>query len=325
MVEIEAEKLISVIMPTFGRVGGLERALSGIDRQTCQSLEVIVVDDNVDFEANDRVRKICARHKVTYILNQGRKGGSGARNTGILAAGGKYIAFLDDDDFWLQEKLSAQVAFMERDNLACSFVGHYVLHQRSGAFRKCLYSGASITREHLLSGSCPQSLSLVMIRADTFHWAGLFDEELPSFQDFELLLRVSKKESVHFLNQCLAIITEHEAQRVSVDLTARLRGLTLLKNKLAPVMDANSLTKIEKRFKAGAYAANARRVQNYNHIGALKFRMLALRENLKSLRLWLDFTLNLFGRWPHNFLLWVRQERCDSLSEIYHREFRKDD
>lgn len=322
---MEVKTLVSVIIPTFKRVSGLGRALSGVSRQTYQSVEIIVVDDNLDFETSDRVRKICARYKAAYIPNQGHKGGNGARNTGILAARGKYIAFLDDDDYWLEQKLSAQVAFMESENLACSFTGHYRLHQRSGVFIKSMYSDDSIKRENLLSGICPQSLSLVMIRADTFQWAGCFDEELPSFQDFDLFLRVTQKESLYFVNECLAIITEHEAPRVSVDLTNRLRGLTLLKKKLAPMVDANSLSKLEKSSKAGAYAANARRVEHCNYIDALKFRMLALGENGRSLRLWLDFALSLFGAWPHDFVNRVRRERCDSLFEIYHREFEKTD
>ena len=95
----------SVIIPTFSRIDFLERALESVDRQTYQDYEIIVVNDNP--EDKDSIDNLTTKfNKVKIIHHAYSKGGNAARNSGILNSNGEIIAFLDDDDLWLPEKLN---------------------------------------------------------------------------------------------------------------------------------------------------------------------------------------------------------------------------
>lgn len=113
-------KLVSVVVATFRREAELRNALESLTKQTYSNMEIIVVDDNGDKEWNGKVVSVvdafCADHPevpLKLIVNIPNMGSAQTRNVGIEASQGYYITFLDDDDIYLPEKISNQVAFME--------------------------------------------------------------------------------------------------------------------------------------------------------------------------------------------------------------------
>ena len=121
---MENNDLVSCVIPSYKRAETLRRAINSVLAQTYSHIEVIVVDDNI---ANDEFSK--ALHsvlneykgddRVRLVTQPQHINGAEARNAGIRAAQGEYIAFLDDDDEWLPEKTEKQVACLE-NNPACS-------------------------------------------------------------------------------------------------------------------------------------------------------------------------------------------------------------
>ena len=104
--------LVSVIIPTRNRVEMLCRAVNSVLSQTFDNLECIVVDD----ESHDNTEKVINSFeddRLKYFRHEKNKGASAARNTGIRQSQGEFIAFLDDDDEWLDEKLEKQVNLLE--------------------------------------------------------------------------------------------------------------------------------------------------------------------------------------------------------------------
>jgi glycosyltransferase involved in cell wall biosynthesis len=101
---------VSVIIPTYNRSDTILRAVRGVQAQTFQDLEIILVDDGSTDNTLDMIKDIDPRLK---IFRQGRQGASAARNTGIRKSSGKYIAMLDSDDEWYPLYLEACVAFLE--------------------------------------------------------------------------------------------------------------------------------------------------------------------------------------------------------------------
>lgn len=98
--------LVSVIIPTYKRPQMLGRAIDSVLSQNYENLEVVVVDDNTDddefrLETIRFMAKYASDSRVKYIKHRINQNGSSARNSGILHAKGEYIAFLDDDDFFL--------------------------------------------------------------------------------------------------------------------------------------------------------------------------------------------------------------------------------
>ena len=114
--------LVSVVIPTYSRSDTLERALNGILKQTYQNLDIIVVDDNPPNSVyrlfvQQIIKKYASDQRIRYIQNTQNLGGAGARNVGIEAAKGEYIAFLDDDDEYYPEKIEKQLkVFLNSDS-----------------------------------------------------------------------------------------------------------------------------------------------------------------------------------------------------------------
>jgi len=115
------EILVSVVIPTYSRNEMLSRAIDCILEQTHSNLDIIVVDDNPPeseyrTSTEQLMKKYEADERVRYIQNEKNLGGAGARNVGIEAAKGEYIAFLDDDDEYYPDKIEKQLAVFLNSN-----------------------------------------------------------------------------------------------------------------------------------------------------------------------------------------------------------------
>src|SRR5688572_26839751 len=95
---------VSVVIPTHNRPLMLRRAIDSVLAQTYQDFEIIVVDDGLR-ERSDNVVKLFEDDRIRYISHEQEHGAPAARNTGIKNSNGELIAFLDDDDEWLPQKL----------------------------------------------------------------------------------------------------------------------------------------------------------------------------------------------------------------------------
>ena len=109
--------MISIIIPTYNQRGFLVGAIDSVLSQSYQDIEVIIVDDNnPNTEARRKTECLMSAYsnnpRVKYLKHDVNKNGSAARNTGFQASKGEYIAFLDDDDFWAEDKLEKQVNYL---------------------------------------------------------------------------------------------------------------------------------------------------------------------------------------------------------------------
>ncbi|MGE4062934.1 MAG: glycosyltransferase family 2 protein [Rhodospirillaceae bacterium] len=108
--------LVSVVIPAFNCEDTIARALASVQQQEYDPLEIIVVDDG----STDRTREVVENLRLpdlTLIQRKQRGGASAARNAGIFAARGEYVAFLDADDEWLPGKIAKQLALIEHDDM----------------------------------------------------------------------------------------------------------------------------------------------------------------------------------------------------------------
>jgi len=124
--------LVSVIIPTYGRSELLDRAIDSVLAQTYDNIEIIVVDDNNSNSEHRKhtenvLQKYLQNGQAVYLKHEKNVGGSAARNTGIKASKGEYVALLDDDDEWFPEKIEKQISYFEilGDNIGviyCSYI-----------------------------------------------------------------------------------------------------------------------------------------------------------------------------------------------------------
>lgn len=221
--------LVSVIIPTYNRAGLLKRAVESVLRQTFQDFEIIIVDDASRDETQKAIKKYNDR-RLIYLRHSFNKGGGAARNTGIIAAGGDFIAFLDSDDEWLPQKLEKQLQVFA--GLPPEYGLVYSGFWRIDGDTRWYVPGEEMRPE---SGSVYARLlncnfvgtSVALVKKRYLAKAGLFDESLPRFQDWELWLRLAGVCHFYYLEEalCHSYIVPGN---ISSDLPAKVKATRLI-------------------------------------------------------------------------------------------------
>lgn len=204
---INSKPLVSVILPTFNRALTLPRAIDSVLNQTYKNLELIIIDDGSTdntLELLKNYQKVDKRVKV--IFNKQNLGAPLSRNKGIKASNGDYIAFQDSDDEWLQDKLITEMGIL----LKIPDVG---LVYSLPVINKKRFDLVNVKKPVLFSSSTIQQKLLyanvidihVVVKKQFLLRAGLFDIDLPRFQDWELWLRLSSYATFACTNQRMFI------------------------------------------------------------------------------------------------------------------------
>ncbi len=160
--------------------------------QTYQDFEVIIVDDGQDKRA-DKVVASFGDERIRYIAHEKQKGCSGSKNTGIKNAHGEYVAFLDDDDEWMPEKLQLQMdAFEACPDAGFCFTGVVNIRDDGPQYSKTP-DGCKDYYERALNTFFGFLSSTLLTRKDVFDDVGILNEDFPSHTDIELIIRIVKK------------------------------------------------------------------------------------------------------------------------------------
>jgi len=211
---------VSVVIPTFNRSQKVVRAISSVLSQTFTDVEIIVVDDG----STDGTKKEVEQFDdiVTYVAHSSNLGVSAARNTGIKGSGAPLIAFLDSDDHWLPEKLAAQVCFFNEhpEAVACQTEELWIRNgRRVNPMKKHLKPSGDIFEPSLKL--CLVSPSAVMLKRSLLDEVGLFDEDLPVCEDYDLWLRISCRYPIHLIKEALVVKEGGHPDQLS----SRLKGM----------------------------------------------------------------------------------------------------
>jgi len=229
--------LISVIIPTYNRSSFILEAVDSVFKQTLGDFELIVVDDGSIDGTREALNKYNGRLIYWYQDNQGV---SAARNQGLQIARGKWIAFLDSDDFWQPKKLEAQVHFFSQNPEAviCQTEEIWIRHGRRANPQKKhqKFSGDIFAPSLLL---CLVSPSAVMIKKDLFNQVGYFDETMPACEDYDLWLRISSQHPIFLIDQPLVVKRGGHPDQLSRKIPALDRFRILALSKL---LDSGQLT-----------------------------------------------------------------------------------
>ena len=195
---------VSVIIPTYNRYELLKRALISVFAQTHQPKEVIVVDDG----STDNTSQIKKDFPNIIYIYQKNKGVSSARNIGIKASTCSYIAFLDSDDEWHEDKLNIQVNFHKNNkDILISYTDELWIRNNEIVKipKKFVKHGGEIFKECL--SHCIIAPSATLIHKSLLDEVGLFDESLEVCEDYDLWLRIAVKNEIGLVDEKL--ITKH--------------------------------------------------------------------------------------------------------------------
>lgn len=190
-----AQPSISIILPTRDRARLLRRAIASVQAQTWRDFELIVVDD-ASTDDTAAVLGALADPRLRVIRHEVGRGAAVARNAGIAAARGEYVAFMDDDDYWLVQKLEEQLQALHQAQPGTGWcVTAYIRLDR----RLAIIGGMSYDHLAYEEGIGPEApdWSLIatpgwLVRREVLSLAGGFDERIRSWDDWELGLRLSR-------------------------------------------------------------------------------------------------------------------------------------
>lgn len=213
--------LVSVIIPTYNSAKYLHECLESVFQQSYPRIEIIVVDDGSTDNTKELLSGVESRIKHISIQNHGA---GVARNFGILAASGKYLAFLDSDDIWHKDKISLQVAALENFNADIVYCGVKEFFQ-NGSFGRTfhpIYEGhinevyrRNPTYDPFLGGP-----GTVLMKTELLARVGIFDPSVPGpSEDWDFFRRACKVSKVKFLEDILLFrrIHDHNISRSSLN------------------------------------------------------------------------------------------------------------
>lgn len=236
---------VSVVMPTYRRSELMVRAVRSVLDQSYHDFELVVVDDNGEghpeqIATRERLSREFDDSRIHYHINPGPHGGSGARNLGIHVARGRYVAFVDDDEDWLPEKLAEQVAYFENSEPTVGVVhtGFYDW-KPDGSVREARPKMDGWIFERLLNktGGRAPKLSTIMCRREVFDEVGAFDSQLPAREDYDLYLRIARRYQFRYLSEPLSNKRADASDRLTSDPRNFVLGFEGIYCKLRPELN----------------------------------------------------------------------------------------
>jgi len=296
--------LVSVVVPTYGRPATLVDALESVNTQTYEEVEAVVVDDHSPESVEPLVREqsFPSIRRVEGIRHDENRGANAARNTGIDAATGELVAFLDDDDVWDPDLLEREVAAFREGGEAVGvvYVGSRIEDSDGDVVGTYV---PAVEGEVLLDLFCGRRIapfSNIMVRASVIEAAGRPDERFPSLQDREWHFRLAQHCEYRPIREALVTHRSTAGTRIS-DEYERKRDVTYplfvekhrsLAAEYGPYYERRFVASLSKTVGAAALANRA-------YLDALVFFGRSLRYYPFSPETWLYLLLAAGGRFTH--------------------------
>lgn len=231
--------LVSVIMPCYNSAAHLNEAIDSVLSQDYPNIELIVVDDGSTDTSPDILRQYGDKIRVIFQANSGP---AAARNTGMRAATGAYIAFNDSDDIWLPGKLSAQIALLEaRPELGLCYTG-WIVWDQIQPLADILAKQPQVSPELLVPGLsgwlylkllavCYIHTTTALLRKSLLQQVGYFNEMFLIGEDHDYWLRISQYCQVAKLQRAYSVYRDNPVS-ITKKLHAKNYSLLVLESNL---------------------------------------------------------------------------------------------
>lgn len=291
--------LVSVVVPTYDREGRLVESVESVLAQTYEPIELVVVDDASPTPAEEALEGsgLDELADVAVIRHDRNRGGNAARNTGIRASSGEFVAFLDDDDRWRPGKVERQVTTLQAadDDVEVVFSGvQYV--DGDGRITNVSRPPTGDFLTQLARSGTFGPFSSLMVGSGVFEAVGYLDERFPCLQDREFYLRLATQFSFETVDAPLTVRRRSDHGQISDDYEARrdAGGPLLLEKHRSTV--ATNRPSHERHFVAGVHQLVAASALDKGYYGdAIRYALLTLRYRPVYLRPYLFLLLAIGG------------------------------
>ena len=278
--------LVSAVITTFNRKFFLEQAIKSVLDQSFKDYELIVLDNDSTDGTDELLEKLNHR-KIKYLKHQDINI-SQQRNLAVSLAKGKYIAFLDDDDIWLKDKLKNQVSIFNKSDKSvalvysgfCFYDDHGKVWGHSKPRRKSNYFMHLLWEKSHFCGSA----SNPMLKISAIKESGFYDEKISCGEDWELYVRISKKFNINIDKNISLKIRQHSGPRLGQNIYSALcmEKKVYLKNKyiLSNNLKARFLQKIGGKYIRLSFSKKGRKFIlasiHCNHFNLITYMQLFL-------------------------------------------------
>lgn len=226
--------LVSVFIPTRNRLKLLKRALNSVLMQTYENIQIVIVDDFSTDGTRDYLSEIKDNKKIKVIFNEKQLGATKSKNIGVLESDGEFVTCLDDDDFFLPDRIERFVNYWKNldKHVAGLFDMAIVMSKYSCNIRntKKKVSLKDLRKRNYIG-------NMFFLPKKHIVEAGLFDPDIPAWHDWDLLLRVSKKFGNFESIDCVGYVVDisHNLPRMTTDKEKKIRtAMKMLMEKNKP-------------------------------------------------------------------------------------------
>lgn len=299
-------EVVSIIIPTYRRAAKLHDAIASVRQQQFQDWKIIVVDDNHDDDYRQETELVMLQYsddpKIAYVKHEKNMGACKARNTGIEYSTAEFVAFLDDDDLWREDKLDKQVSAIQDTQADFCYCDMQL------SFRNWLKVFHCIENKNLYQGLLNQGYgictSALLIKRDAILSIQGFDNGLPSMQDYDLLLRLAKSyKGVHVQEPLLTYQLAEDG--ISCNPNSKVRGHQAILNKYK---DEYITLELFKGLSRQYESLGDFKLRSGNRISALGDYMRAIKLHVLNPRVWIKMLVgSLCGKGPLEAYLMRRQ------------------
>jgi len=223
--------LVSVVIPAYNADRTFKDTVQSVFEQTVQDFEIVIVDDGSKDNTIETAQSI--EDSRVKVISQSNGGASAARNTGIKAAKGEYVAFLDADDLWMPHKLERQLAVLTgEENVTAVQSGVYYVTDNLEVISvgRCVES-KDVLLETLLFKNLPGLMSTLIVKRSVFEKIGYLNTNLVILEDWELAIRLSRYCNLQSIEEPLALYRQFPGNR-SKDLSIHIEPGFLILERL---------------------------------------------------------------------------------------------
>lgn len=186
------QPLVTIITPTYNSSRFINQTIKSVQSQTYSNWEMIIIDDSSSDNTLEKVNEQQNNdNRIKVIELKENSGAAVARNTGIKNAQGKYLAFLDSDDFWESTKLEKQVNFMMENNYLFTYSSYSIMNESGKPLDKSVIAPEKINYRFLLRS--PGSIGCLTVMLDRENIDDILMPNIKTRQDFALWLKILKK------------------------------------------------------------------------------------------------------------------------------------
>ncbi len=195
-------ELVSIVMPSYNTGSFIEESIKSVIDQTYQDWELLIVDDCSTDHSDEIVEPYLSDQRIKYLKNEKNSGAAVSRNRALREAKGKWIAFLDSDDLWMDEKLKKQVSFMERHGYHFSYTNYSEIDTEGNKSGISVTGPGRITKAGFFNYCWPGCLT-VMYDAEAVGLIQIAD--VKKNNDYAMWLKVCQKTDCYLLDEELAL------------------------------------------------------------------------------------------------------------------------